>query len=574
MAIDVGPIYERRTLRLRVTRAGEARIDTLFGKKHHVVPVVALVEGVVWPANVEKPEFVPAEVLAEHPLGWCGKPVTQSHPQENGDFVSANLPWVYEKYTYGLIFNAEYKDAKLIMEAWIDPDKVKPGSVAERSLETLLAGEMVEVSVGAFITRIDKEGVFNGQRYYSIWSDIIPDHLAILAEGEIGACSIEMGCGALRVAKAHTHTITDKGIEITEVEMAVAPTKLTKCAKHPDQEVKPDAACPSCLAENPPKKSWKERFQEMLAKFVGLQSAEDMTVSDLMDKLDRLLRATEPGYLGVVTAKPEAREVVYAVYPEERIIYYQRGYTVKDNGDLSLAEERVEVQRVEKFEPVTAATAAAPTAPQGGCGCHNKPAAAVQTETTGETAMNKDVLIHALVGSGKFTDSQRTYLATLDEKVLESLMAAPTPSQPSAPASTPAPTPAQPSAPSAPSAPSSTPAPGALSGASPQTMEQYIAAAPAHLQPSLRAAAASQLAKRTATIVSLKATGRCTFTDEQLATKTDQELEQLAALAAAPVAADFSGRGLPTGTTSDGDVPEPPSLVAAIQRNRGMKAAS
>lgn len=571
---DVG-LYERRSLRLRVTRAGEARIDTLFGKKHHVIPVIALVEGVVWPANVDQPEFVPAEVLAEHPLGWCGKPVTQSHPRDNGDFVSANLPWVYEKYTYGLIFNADFRDGKLIMEAWIDPERVRPGSVAERSLETLLAGEMVEVSVGAFITRIKKEDVFNGQKYYSVWSEMIPDHLAILAEGEIGACSIEMGCGALRVAKAHTHTITDKGIEITEVEMAVDPKKVF-CTKHPTTEIAKDSVCATCLAENPApvKKSWKDRFQEMLAKFIGAQSAEDMTVSDLMDKLDRLLRATEPGYLGVVTVKPEAREVVYAVYPEERIIYYQRGYTVKDSGDLTLANERVEVQRVEKFEPVTAATAAAPTAPQGGCGCHNKPAAAVQTDSsTGEVEMNKDVLVHALIGSGKFTDSQRTYLSALDEKVLESLMAAPTPSQPPAPAqpTAPSPSPAPPAPPTPPAQPTHG---GAQSGASTQTMEQYIAAAPAHLQPSLRAAAASQQAKRTATIIALKATGRCTFTDEQLATKTDQELEQLAALAAAPVAADFSGRGLPTGTASDGDVPEPPSLIAAIQSRRSKSGTA
>lgn len=557
-------IYEPRTLKIRVSKAGEIREETLHGQTYYAVPVVALVEGVVWPANVENPEYVPAEVLAEHPLGWNGKPVTQSHPYAEGEgYTSANFPDVYEKYTYGLIFNAEFRDGKLLMEAWINPSLIRPGSVAERSWEALRAGQIVEVSVGAYITRLEQRGTFKGQEYFSIWQDIVPDHLAILAEGEIGACSIEMGCGALRVA-ARRHTITDKGIEVEpEVEMAVAPSGPTDpkvkvfCTKHPKVEIEKDSACTVCVAENPPKKSWKDRFQEALSKLVGLQSAEDMTDNDLRDKLDRGLRAVEPGYLGVVAVKPEAHEVVYAVYPEEQVLYFQRSYAVSDAGDVSFGDERVEVkyERTERYVPVSAA-AAAPPKPQGPCGCHNKGAGGTP-ETTGETVMEKKEKVNSLITSGKFQETNRAFLESASDEILDSLMATPAPTAAAAPAA-PAPAPA----------PAPVPAVGALAGASAQTMEQYIAAAPVHLQPSLRAAHQAQTAKRNQTIAALKGTGRCTFTDEQLASKTDQELEQLSALAAAPTVADFSGRGLPSSTDSGDGVPEPPSLVTAINNRR------
>jgi hypothetical protein len=39
----------------------------------------------------------------------------------------------------------------------------------------------------------DTEGVFNGQEFAGIWRNVIPDHLAILPEGVIGACSVADG---------------------------------------------------------------------------------------------------------------------------------------------------------------------------------------------------------------------------------------------------------------------------------------------------------------------------------------------------------------------------------------------
>ncbi len=109
--------------RIQSTRVGTARTEMFEGREHLVVPVVALQEGVVWPGNSEFPEFVPREVLHNAPHGWNGKPVMIDHPSISGNPVSANSPRVMEMYRIGTIFNSVAKDARLLMEAWLDVGK-------------------------------------------------------------------------------------------------------------------------------------------------------------------------------------------------------------------------------------------------------------------------------------------------------------------------------------------------------------------------------------------------------------------------------------------------------------------
>ena len=67
-------------------------------------------------------------------------------------------------------------------------------------VERALAGELIEVSVGAISDVEHKSGIFNGKRYAGIWRNISSDHFAMLPLGMTGACSIEMGGGAPRAA--------------------------------------------------------------------------------------------------------------------------------------------------------------------------------------------------------------------------------------------------------------------------------------------------------------------------------------------------------------------------------------
>jgi hypothetical protein len=66
------------------------------------------------------------------------------------------------------------------------------------------AGEMFEVSVGAWVWLENDKGIINGREYAQRWVAHVPDHLAVglQSQGGVGACSIADGCGGMRVMSA------------------------------------------------------------------------------------------------------------------------------------------------------------------------------------------------------------------------------------------------------------------------------------------------------------------------------------------------------------------------------------
>jgi hypothetical protein len=186
---------------VRALVGSAARVTRFDNRDHLVVPIVALREAVIWPVNARQPEFVPAHVLALAPQAWNGRPIVGPHPFVAGRQISANQPHVLENRVFGKVFNAEYRDNKLLMEAWLDIARARAlGGDPQRVLERALAGEAIEVSVGAFVVTEQRDGTYLGKRFHSVWQVLVPDHLALLPEGERGACSIEMGCGVRAAA--------------------------------------------------------------------------------------------------------------------------------------------------------------------------------------------------------------------------------------------------------------------------------------------------------------------------------------------------------------------------------------
>lgn len=175
------------------------RRESFEGRPHLAVPVVMLVEGVVHAINAETPELVTAKEFAKQPNGWNGRPLYHGHPMKNGKPVSGNLPEVLAKSKVGTLFNVKANSSKLQGEAWVDEQNCKER--APELLERVLAGEPIEISVGAFVDTIDEKGTWDGKDYKGVWKDIIPDHLALLPSGDEGACSRKMGCG-IRANKA------------------------------------------------------------------------------------------------------------------------------------------------------------------------------------------------------------------------------------------------------------------------------------------------------------------------------------------------------------------------------------
>lgn len=190
---------EQRQLSLSASADGSQIRTAMFnGKQNLVVPVVALLGNtVVRPMNSRGAEFVPEKELASSPAGWNGRPIVPDHP--DGGRASANSPTVLESQAFGRVFGARYEDGRLKMEAWLDPARAdKVGPLAQEVIRRCREGKMVEVSVGVWVTANQKRGSHNGSDYEYEWSQIVPDHLAMLPEGVPGACSVKMGCGAPR----------------------------------------------------------------------------------------------------------------------------------------------------------------------------------------------------------------------------------------------------------------------------------------------------------------------------------------------------------------------------------------
>jgi hypothetical protein len=218
---------------LRFTTSGKLRTATFRGAEHIVVPVVALVEGVIHASNADTPELVLASEFGKSVAAWNGRPAVFNHPIENGEPVSANSPRVLEGFQIGSVFDARIEGKKLMMEAWLNP-ALAPNDVVER----LNAGKVVEVSVGVLVDAEPKLGIHQGSRYATIWRNIYPDHLAMLQDGTPGACDVKMGCGAPRAASART---ADDGVSDGDVRdalwhalYAVVPALMTVVAVYPE----------------------------------------------------------------------------------------------------------------------------------------------------------------------------------------------------------------------------------------------------------------------------------------------------------------------------------------------------
>jgi hypothetical protein len=174
-----------------VDTKAKIRYENFEDVEHLVVPVIAAQQGVM--NNL----FYPAEEFRDWVETWNGVPVPISHPMVNGIAVSAKTPRIQELTSVGWFFNVEFtKDNKLKGEIWINTDKVKKLN-AEYILDRFTNNEIMEVSTGLYSNVEMVSGEYNGKKYDAIVRNIRPDHLALLPN-EIGACSVEDGCGAMR----------------------------------------------------------------------------------------------------------------------------------------------------------------------------------------------------------------------------------------------------------------------------------------------------------------------------------------------------------------------------------------
>lgn len=193
---------------------GESR--TLCGRDYIVVPVVALVEGVRHAGGSPSPELVMSDAFGRHVETWNGRPIVVNHPvNARGVAVLAGSPEVLESSYLGDMRNSRIEDGKLLTEAWLDLTAIasSENEAVTDIWKRLVSGETIEVSVGAIVYTKSEEGTFSNKKYSGRWDIVIPDHLAFLDGDQIGACSVEDGCGTFRTQTAG-HVRLSEGIRM------------------------------------------------------------------------------------------------------------------------------------------------------------------------------------------------------------------------------------------------------------------------------------------------------------------------------------------------------------------------
>lgn len=574
----------RRYVQLRgLAQTANLRTAVYMGDNHIIVPVVALVgNSVVWPMGADGPEFVPAEELALCPDAWNGRPCVPDHP-ENGT-SSANIPHILESMSFGQLFNTKFESGSLKTEAWLSIARAEElGGDPQRVIERCLAGEMVEVSVGAWITVELRKGEYEGKSYISVWTDILPDHLALLPEGVEGACSIEMGCGAPRAAKKETKSTMSKAlktstnrdrkqggnsvevnsVEVEESSLNLSPTTMPK---------------PSTLSSNDlPSRLLMESLNRTSRFTSSVEDGEGTSDVDLRDALWSALRATVPGFDWIVEVFPDSSTVIYTAMPEREYIYYRQTFVLGADGTVTLNDDQEVVEPVTRYE----------AAQDDSNNSNNRAACSCQkSKAKGKGAKMSSKKIAELVGKliackhSPFKEADRKMLEASTEDRLAELEeefrnSGEEEDDEETTAATPANTPPTPPTPSTPSSTESV-------AAAPLTEEQYLAQAPESIRSMFAKYKAQDQARRTALISTLKSSQQV-YNEKRLAAMSTDQLEEVAALTKSAIPdtsstpVSYAGRGMavPPNTPAVTEPPDPYDLagLAASRKSRSAKTA-
>ncbi len=490
------------------------------GQEHTVIPTIALVEGVLWPANAPSPELALAEEFGRFPDGWNGRPVVFDHPRVDGEAVSANSTEVLEDNSFGQLFNTVLEGNKLKTEIWINAEQVKDlPEKAQAVVQDLMNGEVVEVSTGLFTMSEPQEGDFDGEHFEAIWRNIVPDHLAVLPPGVKGACSIEDGCGAPRSNTSTTEILVFENASGTSFDPVMRAARLN---------------ANDCACDEEAQKGIFQKLLDMAGGAFGFTSNDEhLSDSDMRAAINAALDKAESEFFFILAVFPDTGEVVF-----ERGFtgsLFRREFSIGSDGTVSLGSDVTPVRPVTQFVPVEIDT--------------GEPTDNSES-TIQENAMNKEELVSALIANAasQFTDDDRDWLMTLEEPQLSRM--APVVSEDVFPE-------VQPKVVEGPVVePMVEPVVEVVDD--PVTTEDYIAAAPEEVKEVLNEGIKMHRARKDQIVTALVANARNKFSKEDLEAKSLTELESIASLA---TDITFAGNAPTLSVQSDDDaVPEPPQL--------------
>lgn len=176
------------------------RKETLTGTEYEVFGIISNYgDTVVHPGNAPRPVLIPKSALISLAELRNGRYVVVNHPTYWGqDVPSTYNKSVIESHQIGSWFNNYYDGVRNCIrgEIWIDPLRAASVMSGQEILDRLRLGEKVEVSESNVCFSDPTPGELNGIPYDEVLLIMVPEHIAVLPMGYIGACSNEGGCGA------------------------------------------------------------------------------------------------------------------------------------------------------------------------------------------------------------------------------------------------------------------------------------------------------------------------------------------------------------------------------------------
>lgn len=195
------------------------------GQLHLRVPVVMMTEGVH--VGSQGAVLHRADNLTANAEVWKNQPVVINHPQHAGQFISVRDPNANPDDVVGYVEQISSSRQQLQGSIMLNVQKLMERDM--QLYQRITAGELVEVSIGAFIPLEHTPGVHNNEPYEAVAQSYQPDHLALLP-GDVGACSVQDGCGIRPQANKNQkdNTMTDENKK-TKKDLRAVAAEVTGC---------------------------------------------------------------------------------------------------------------------------------------------------------------------------------------------------------------------------------------------------------------------------------------------------------------------------------------------------------
>lgn len=339
----------------RITLAGNlsgpAKTETLMGREYQVVPAV-LVRSQVLNNNLGA-TYLPPDAITD---SWAqaanmAPVVVGDHPRSRGVAVSARDTSVLNARGAGFLFRTRADGDALKADVFLDASRSSDVEGLADVLASVNAGGRVELSTGFPVAIEEQPGVHNGKAYNRVVRPVGFDHLAVFDGDDLkGACSVDDGCGLGANAES--------GGEAERPSVGALRKGLDTLA----EAARRWGLFPDALADNESDDDRRERLNQAVAEEHG-GMGDEVWLVDVF---------SEDGYL------------VFEVWDGPQAGYYRADYEIGEDDEITLGEP-VEVRRVTRYEPVPSET--------------EESSAGNTTRTTrGEAAMNREELIAQLSG--------------------------------------------------------------------------------------------------------------------------------------------------------------------------------